>query len=175
MDGHSREKKKTSYVGLYGSARVLKSYCNTCGAYAFVNDGRLACCDSIVDIVANIDGTIRTKRESQGAKRKAIPNLIDREAILRQQEDRCIYCGLEFGAFVVKLNARVCALDVCWDHVVPYAYDQNNAAYNFVAACQICNGIKNGHIFESIEMARAYIMRRRKKKVYDEEYEGPRQ
>jgi len=42
--------------------------------------------------------------------------------------------------------------------VVPFSYSQNNYRYNFVAACQICNGLKGSSMFATVEEARAYFV-----------------
>jgi 5-methylcytosine-specific restriction endonuclease McrA len=60
--------------------------------------------------------------------------------------------------FILKVN---------WDHVVPFSYSQNNYAYNFVAACQICNGIKGSQMFKTLEEARIHIRAIRDVRVED--------
>lgn len=59
-------------------------------------------------------------------------------------------------------------LKLQWDHVDPWVYSLNNKDQNFVAACQICNGIKSSMIFNSVEEARVYIQGARKTKGYRE-------
>ncbi len=63
-------------------------------------------------------------------------------------------------------GTKLVILKVCWDHRIPFAYSQDNRALNFVAACQICNGIKSSLMFERLEDARGYIYRRLQKKGY---------
>jgi len=52
----------------------------------------------------------------------------------------------------------VVSLRINFDHVVPFAYSQNNYRHNFVAACHICNSIKSSMMFNTLDEARAYIV-----------------
>ena len=88
------------------------------------------------------------------------PPLWARRLQLAKQENRCFYCDWEFGSWVAK-RSRPVRLRVVWDHWVPYAYLQANPALNFVAACQLCNGLKRSDMFESVEEARRIIGKRR--------------
>lgn len=89
-----------------------------------------------------------------------------RQAILTEQRHRCFYCGIEFGD-VVRRRARVMVLRPQFDHVMPFAFSQrNDAAQVFVAACQVCNGIKGDLTFLSIEDACEYVRRERFKRGY---------
>ncbi|TLZ87260.1 MAG: hypothetical protein E6K00_05760 [Methanobacteriota archaeon] len=72
----------------------------------------------------------------------------------------------------VERKGRLIYLKVNWDHFVPFAYSQNNYAYNFVAACQICNGIKGSSTFRTLEEARVYVMAIRTLKGIREDRDG---
>ena len=94
------------------------------------------------------------------------PNLQIRMKILKFQEWKCIYCGLKFGTKILKDNIPI-ILRLNWDHFIPRKYlkkeyilesykkDWNNE--NFVAACHICNTIKNDKVFNSIFQASVFI------------------
>ncbi len=92
--------------------------------------------------------------------RRRPPPLWARREQLAKQQNRCFYCGLAFGSWVVK-RSRAIMLRTVWDHWVPYAYLQSNPARNFVAACQICNRLKRSDMFETFEEAKRVIERRR--------------
>jgi len=93
---------------------------------------------------------------SQAQDRRKAPTAAERQMILELQGNRCLYCEMLFGA-AVERKGRLIFLKVNWDHFVPFAYTQNNYAYNFVAACQICNGIKSSMTFKTVEEAKVYI------------------
>ena len=90
------------------------------------------------------------------------PNVATRLHILQQQDGRCFYCGSRFGTYVTRKN-RPRVLKAAWDHVIPYVYLQANPDTNWVAACQVCNGIKGSRIFATVDEAREHITRRRKR------------
>jgi hypothetical protein len=93
---------------------------------------------------------------SQAQDRRKGPNAAEKKLILELQGNRCLYCEMLFGS-AIERKGRLIFLKVNWDHFVPFAYTQNNYAYNFVAACQICNGIKSSHLFKTLEEARIYV------------------
>ena len=72
---------------------------------------------------------------------------------LQQDED-----ARQEKALTIKVN---------WDHQLPYAFSQNNATSNFVAACHVCNGIKSDRLFKTVEEAQLYLAQKRKQKGYD--------
>ena len=70
------------------------------------------------------------------------PSTYEREQALERQDGKCFYCNQPLGAVRTR-NGREVTLRTHWDHLMPYAYDQNNSPDNFVAACHVCNGIKS--------------------------------
>jgi hypothetical protein len=98
-----------------------------------------------------------------GAVRRKKPSKKVQGRILLEQGHRCFYCGLKFES-VVERCGRYAALVINWDHVVPHSYQARNKG--FVAACQICNGIKGAMMFEMAEEARRYIASRWRAKGY---------
>ena len=87
-------------------------------------------------------------------------------ALLMEQDNRCLYCGLEFGTSV-WVKARETTLEVNWDHMIPYAYVGTNPPDNWAAACQLCNGYKSDLIFASLDDIRAYILEHARRYRHD--------
>lgn len=148
-------------IALFGNIAIERKYCKECDTNALVVKGRLQCCGALVE-----SKPTKFVRESAPEQRRRTPPKKDKDRILRQQEDQCFYCGARFGSirsrhgdpFVIKIN---------WDHQLPYAMSQNNYAYNFVAACQVCNGIKSDRIFQTIDEAKIYLTAKRRQKGFD--------
>ncbi len=139
------------HFALFGNVAMQREYCVHCRQYAFVSDGKLACCSSPTEFESN-----RTKRMSAAQDVRKRPSPEERRQILEMQENRGLYCLRLFNIPVIR-KEKLLWLKVTWDHWIPYSYGQNNYPYNFVAACQICNGIKSNLMFVSIEAARVYI------------------
>ena len=150
----------------YGNVVIQREYCFRCHRHAFVSDGKLACCGSPSDFE-----TTKSKRMSEAQDRRKGPNAETRRVILELQGNRCLYCDLLFAS-AVERKGRLIFLKVNWDHFVPFAYSQNNYAYNFVAACQICNGIKGSMTFKTLEDAKAYVIAVRILKGVREDRDG---
>lgn len=155
-------------VALYGGRGLRREFCSNCRVWAFVIENKFKCCDSTFN--KKIDNRVKTKRMTiANSKRKRPPRWLISE-IVEKQENRCVYCDVLFGtAFIHPKKQRLFITTVCLDHFVPYNYIKANEFNNFVAACQICNGIKSKMLFENIEDAKAYIKHRRLKKGYDKE------
>ena len=76
-------------------------------------------------------------------------------AILARDHYRCRYCGLDAeSSFENSLIMTV-------DFVQPRAQKGKKSADNLVAACRPCNVIKGNRKFNSLEEAKAFIMKRR--------------
>lgn len=102
---------------------------------------------------------------SEAASIRRTPTPTERKEILELQQDRCLYCDRLFGTAVIR-KEKLVFLRTNFDHFVPFSYSQNNYAYNFVAACQICNGIKSNLMFKTLEEARVYV-----RAMWDAEYQ----
>jgi len=75
--------------------------------------------------------------------------------ILARDGYRCQYCGLDgMSNFENSLVMTV-------DFVVPRARKGGKKADNLVAACRACNVIKGHRAFNSLEEAKAYVLKRR--------------
>lgn len=149
-------------IALYGSVGIKRSHCPDCESSAFVLDGRLQCCDRRTSTAAKT-----YRRETSPRAKRVKPSQAVRTRILEDQGNKCLYCDKEFGLKVLK-GAKIVQLRVNWDHLVPYAFSQNNTEENFVAACQLCNGIKSSRCFDTLDEAKSYILNKRKQKGYDD-------
>lgn len=149
-----RNRSNRGYIGLYGSVALRKGWCDDCQAYSIVRDDELVCCGVPVEVPPE-----KYKRECEPEqKRKTLP-LKRRQRQLDAQEYRCFYCERRFDSYVFR-NGRSFKLRIEYDHMVPYAFTQNNSVENFVAACHICNRIKSDLCFRTVEEARIHIQQK---------------
>lgn len=152
---------KHPVMALYGSVSLEKMYCRNCKTEAFVKRGLFTCCDSPVPEVPK-----KYIRESSAPLKRFRPGKSEQRKILEEQENRCFYCGYKFGN-IVHRNDNGVVLKMTWDHMLPWSLTQDNRASNFVAACHVCNGIKNSRVFESMSDAQDYLKYHRRRKGYD--------
>jgi hypothetical protein len=152
------------HIAIYGRVQLQRGYCTTCQRIALITDNVFQCCGSQANQPSKI---IQYKRMSISPQFRRSPCKKRRDEILERQENRCLYCDRLFGSFVFRYD-RLIRLRLHWDHLVPWAYDQNNEHVNFGAACHICNGIKSNLMFRSVEDAKIYIAEKWKSKGYSE-------
>jgi 5-methylcytosine-specific restriction endonuclease McrA len=153
--------KRSSNLTWYGNVSIQKGWCSKCQYLAFVIDNKLQCCDApykqpIKSVKRETSPEYKRKQISKGEKKK----------ILNDQNYRCFYCEQEFGS-IKKRRDREFVLRIHFDHIVPFAYSQNNHVYNFVAACNVCNLIKSSSIYESLDDAKLKIQNIRQNKGYN--------
>lgn len=96
-------------------------------------------------------------------KRLRIP-LAQRKSILAIQENRCLYCGHEFGTLIER-RGQIESVDLQWDHFFPVLYTGDHL--EVVAACRVYNHIKADRVFETVEDATRFICKKRRSKGYD--------
>lgn len=144
----------------YGNTRLIRNKCPACKRFAFVIDGRYQCCDR------------ETSAEPQFIKKmviaspyRKIPTTKKQREILEKQQNKCLYCEVEFGSVVFR-NEKPLLSKLEWDHQVPFVYSQNNNRANFCAACNICNRIKSSKMFQTVDEAIIYIRHKRNLKGY---------
>jgi len=148
------------HLALYGSVAIERQYCVDCHGYAFILDGKMACCG------ANADGVTRkTRRMIEAESKKRSPKWSYRKKQMERQDGKCLYCGLPLDGYVFR-NGKASRIKIHWDHVVPYSYSQNNHDTNFVASCHVCNLIKSDMVFQTLEEARSYVQIKREEKGY---------
>ena len=157
---------KGQHYAHYGNVVMEREYCVHCCQYSILIDAKLTCCGN-----PTVFDTTRSKRMSQAQDGRKRQTAAERQTILELQGNRCLYCDMLFNS-AVERKGRLIYLKVNWDHFVPFAYSQNNYAYNFVAACQICNGIKGSSTFRTLEEARVYVMAIRTLKGIREDRDG---
>ena len=151
---------KKAYIGLYGNVMLPKAYCDECDMMAIVREGRLQCCDKEIDEVPE-----SYKREVEPEQKRHLPPKRDRDRQLEEQDYRCFYCLRRFGATVFR-KTRTVKLKYVWDHMLPYSFSQNNSPSNFVAACQVCNGLKSAMCFKTLDDAQQFLNTRWIEKGY---------
>lgn len=155
-----RINRKTS-LAFYGNINLVRGYCSKRKTNSFIIDGFLQCCDKYVG-KQFINPTNVQYMNAPKQKRKPLGST-DKQVILENQNNKCIYCGEEFGN-VVMVNGKTYPAYPVWDHVIPFSMSFNNHANNYVASCQICNAIKTDKFFDSLEDASQFIMEERNKK-----------
>ena len=149
-------------IALFGQAQLQRVWCKDCGSFSFVRDGVKVCCGEHVEV----GEPTRYIRESEPYQMRRPPSTYEREQALERQDGKCFYCNQPLGAVRTR-NGREVTLRTHWDHLMPYAYDQNNSPDNFVAACHVCNGIKSSHVFKDMADARVFLSGQRAAKGYD--------
>lgn len=147
---------KRGYLAVFGNIKLKKLFCKECQQFAFIVKRLYTCCGKREDFEPDT-----WKRECDADSRKNRPPMWKRREVLRQQQNRCLYCECMFGSSV-RRREKVVRLTICWDHFSPYSYSRDNGPDNFVAACQICNGIKSNKIFDTLESAQVYIQTQRR-------------
>lgn len=146
---------RAPHLAVYGNVGLIRVPCPGCGDWSLVVDGVALCCDIACD-----PDPQRWKRVVEPEFKRALPSAEERRAALWRQDNRCLYCDALFGSFIFR-KKRHTRVMVRWDHFVPFSYCADNSDTNFVAACQICNGIKSDKMFQTVQEARNYIAARR--------------
>lgn len=142
---------------IYGGVKMLRIYCSKCKGITLVTKGIKLCCDSPIEEKSQIIKVMTTS----GIMRRR-PNKKIQTQILKLQDNKCLYCKMEFNTPYLK-NGKVLFTKIHFDHLVPYSYSQTNKCV-FVAACNICNGIKYNKMFNTIEEVSNYVRYNREKK-----------
>lgn len=149
------------YVSVYGNQSLAKVYCPDCQRYAFLVDGIKQCCETEQEFNGTrykIESSVQEKRRSLYKKRFLEKSI--------EQNGKCYYCEYPFSQAFIRKN-KIIILRIEVDHFIPYSYNCNNKALNFVLACHICNGIKSNKFFNTKEEAQEYIWARRNEKKYE--------
>ena len=88
--------------------------------------------------------------------RRAKPlSLEEGEKILERDRYVCQYCGLD--GFAVFENSLIMSVDF----VKPRARRGRKDPHNLVACCRPCNVIKGNREFDSLEAAKAFVLKKR--------------
>ena len=143
---------RKSVIGIYGNINIPRGWCDECKTYAFIQDGCLSCCEHPFEAKEIKD----LLRMSDGGGRRRRPGKKERDRLLEKFGGRCAYCDGAFGSIAIY-HGRVVFLNLEWDHIVPWVYDQDERDINLLPVCQICNGWKGSLMFRTIEEARVYV------------------
>lgn len=161
----NRYKDSSTHVALYGAARILRGYCETCRDNAFVVDSELLCCGQPWS-----KDPVKYKRMTETDGRRRRLSKAQKSYVLAVQGFRCLYCDIEFGKSVERVKKEILVTEVLkvhWDHLVPFVYSQDNSLPNYGAACQLCNGMKGSKMFQTLEEAREFLdLRRIAKRIF---------
>jgi len=150
------------HTAIYGSIKMERTYCHSCKGYAFVIDGKLLCCNK--PILENLGP--KNKIMSGATHKRKKPSMDQKNAILRLQGNRCLYCNKQYGTPYIH-DKKLRFTYICYDHFTPFSYTQHSKDTEFVGSCNVCNSIKNNKIFATIEDAVRYIDYKRRKKGYE--------
>lgn len=144
---------RKAHLALYGGVAMERHPCPGCGGEALVVGGLLQCCDRPV----GDERILRVVREVEADGVRRSPSIGAQQVILDAQERRCLYCNQEFGSRQYRQGskARAVRLHVEWDHLIPFSYTYTCIDEAFVAACQVCNGIKSATVYRTLDDARA--------------------
>lgn len=149
-----------SHYAVFGNVVIPRGFCAICRRNSFIEAGKFVCCQSQAPTVSDF-----YKRESEPQKKRRTPRKLFKDQLLQSQNYRCFYCDKTFATAVYRKGKTV-ILKVQWEHLEPFSFSQNNEDENFVAACQICNGIKSDLNFQTIEEAKIYVQIKRESKGY---------
>lgn len=136
---------------LYGNITLKRAYCSKCKQQAFIIEDKYSCCERKAYFNSK-----RTKRMSLTHDIRKAPSELQKKEILDSQNHKCLYCENRFGAMYVR-DGITKALKIEFDHLIPYSFSANNYIYNFVAACNVCNGLKSSLMFQTLDEAKIYI------------------
>ena len=145
------------HLAFYGNVRIPRIWCSECKGMTLVINDVKQCCDE--GLKAQYD---KKKIICEVTNKRRIPKYKEQQRILEIQQNKCLYCNKEFGTPYFR-NGKLSFLKLHFDHLVPYAYSRNNKM-NFVAACNVCNGLKSSKVFETVEEVFYYVEYNRKKK-----------
>ncbi len=149
------------FIALYGNIPIQRGYCKECRTFSFIKNGVFVYCGHPVNQEPN-----KFHRESEPPQGRKTPPKAEKEKILREQGFRCFYCDVLLNSIRYR-NGKALHILINWDHQLPFVFSQNNACSNFVAACNICNGLKSNRVFRTIEEAQIYLANKRRQKGYD--------
>lgn len=135
-----RRRRKT-HVAVYGKIKLQRGWCQHCLSESLVREGRLICCDKFFTTLP----TFHVIVAPPCYQRKYGPSSKIKRAILETQNHKCLYCRQQ----LVK--------GFHWDHFTPFALVGTNEDSNWVAACPVCNQLKQSKVFRTKEKAIAYV------------------
>ena len=144
------------YKKAFNPRRLLNryKYCPFCNKSTEILYGCYLCCGNHVGDKPRTPFIAKKfiSEEGNDSKRE-YPSRFRRIEVLKEQENRCIYCGV---SFLVS--------NITWDHFKPFSVFKDNSPENFVAACRECNAMKAARVFETIDEVRRYVQEKRERR-----------
>lgn len=151
----------------YGGMILLRADCPECEKRCLVNaESQCEGCGSFLQGIS-----LEVERQSESPRwHRRKPTKKRQAALLEAQESRCYWCGRMFGELVERDDV-VKALRVEWDHFIPFSFTGSCDDLEFIAACFVCNGLKNDRYFDDENACRAYVRRRNRWRLIDPDME----
>ena len=134
---------------LFGSLETLQIECPRCHTWQFQDEF----CDCGESLNKPLKRQKRTEiRISSQATREPYKKG-DRRRVYKRDNYICQYCG------------NLCSeSDISIDHIIPASMGGSSRMDNLITCCLLCNRIKNGKVFNSIEEIKEYIRNAREKR-----------
>ena len=149
-------------LAFYGQEPVLRGWCPYCRTTTIIAGIESLCCGTIPDVIKITD--LRRPVTTGKSRRKAKLPVEERFRILQWQEYTCFWCGHTFGSSYKRRRSNhqldQGVLTIEWDHKIPYVYSQDGRPENIVASCQLCNGFKGSHYFDSTKDGKTFLKER---------------
>jgi len=147
---------------IYGKVKLNLHSCPNCGN-RLLNNSQWFICD--VCFYSNKDDKAKKFKVivPPPGIRKSPPRDIQK-TILSIQNNKCYWCGSEFGIAYWK-DGKIKHLKIHWDHKIPFSYEQTNRDDNWVASCNICNLFKSNFMFKKEEECQEFILRKWQKSI----------
>ena len=134
--------KKRIKARLYGTTLIQRGLCSICGDECLILSDRLsACCHGPARVF--LEGGVSKETVTGNRRQRYKPPAKVQRFLLEQQENRCYWCGREFGSWVASAKGKVYELRPYWDHFIPFVITGSSQADQFVATCWICNSYKH--------------------------------
>jgi len=155
--------RKRNIYKLFGSVSIPSGCCYACNQNSFIIDGMLQCCNRKIEDNIEFKGFERVATDDD---KRIIISKAMKKKILTDQEYCCLYCETPFH-FRKKRNGKSIKLKIQYDHLVPFAYLNDNSFENIAAACHVCNLLKSSMIFQTVDEAKVYLEAKRARKGYN--------
>jgi 5-methylcytosine-specific restriction endonuclease McrA len=142
----------------YGGVIIERGVCTVCGDPCIIcKDNTSSCCSGQVRRFPHG----RIVKETQDNLRRKCPGKGLQKSILDEQNNKCFWCGREFGEYILSPNNIIRKLRPVWDHFIPYSYNGGNT--RFVASCERCNLHKSSMVISATlteDSLREYLKRK---------------
>ncbi len=147
-----------SGTAIYGSVRIKRVFCDGCKSMTLVVDGIKQCCEN------EENSSPETVYKMSGSHGKRFRHKrLDKQKIIKDQNNTCPYCGNQFGFFYLRQGKTIKSM-IHIDHKIPFSFSQNNNRDNRIACCSLCNIFKSDRIFDDFNELKEYLSEKRKNK-----------